>query len=209
MWCSVYEIGGMTTKRCTAWIDAGVASCVVCGIAGLTAYPEPPPQCDCGLPGNHPALCSARKIFFEQEREVTEREKIYVHSIAAGVAPYKAKEIAGLSGTVTAIEAKQSVKRYMSDIFEEEGLTDQLIARKTKALMEAQTVIKLRDADGSEELVPIPDNAAQARATELAVRVKGGIAEKGQFQIRGNITITNNFSRLENPDVGVIDVTPD
>ncbi len=203
MWCSMLEIGGITKPTCEKWGAAEGTSCSHCKGVALVEYPEPVPQCGCGNPGNHPAMCSYRKAFFENEREASEQEKIYVRGMLQGLSKSKA---AGLVGEKASALDTPASRKFLAVTLHAAGLTDELVAEKIKDGLDAKMSIKLRNSDGAEALAEVEDNTNQFRYTELAVKIKGGIAEKGQFNVQGDLTIVNHFSRNE-PE-GVIDVTP-
>lgn len=100
----------------------------------------------------------------------------------------------------------------MADILDTHGVTDEVLARKIGGGLGAKMSLKVRQESGAEELVEVEDNTNQFRFTELAVKIKGGMAEKGQFTFGdGNIVYINEFSRNRpaDPEHKTVDVTPD
>lgn len=211
MWCELLEIGGITSKICDRWMQDETTTCGHCRGIALSKYPDPVPVCGCGKPGNHPVLCSYRRSFFEAERQAFPEEKAFALARIAGATKRDAAALAG--GTPKSLDTP-ATRRYMADVLNERGVTDEVLADKIKAGKDCEMAIKVRDQDGKEEIRYVPDNTNQFRYTELAVKIKGGMAEKGQFSFGdGNIVFINEYSRNRPPDEPKtpepIDVTPE
>lgn len=206
MWCPLLQIGGITRRTCERWSMDETTTCGLCRGVSIEQYPDDIPLCGCGLDGNHPGMCSYRKSFFEFERQPTEQEKTYIRARMAGLAKTKAAAVVGARISDVDTPATQ---RFLVQKLDEVGLTDEAIAQKIREGVEAKTVIKLRQEDGSEKMEEVEDNTNQFRFTELAVKIKGGTMDKRDVNIHGNVTIVNRFSRnTESPAPEAIDVTP-
>lgn len=184
-------------------------TCGHCKGLARVPYPDEVPVCGCGRPGNHPVLCAYRRSFFEGERQARPEERAYALARLSGKSKKESAELVG--STSNALET-EATRKFMAQILDDAGLTDEVLAEKIKSGLDAKMSLKLRDETGKEELKEVEDNTNQFRYAELAVKIKGGMAEKGQFQFGdGNVVYINQFSRNVPPDnqEEIVDVTPE
>ena len=92
--------------------------------------------------------------------------------------------------------AKEQVKATIQDLMEHMGLSDGALLVKHRELLEAQKQISgvqskggnPRDADGgSLEFVDVPDYQIQAKALEMAYKLKGAFTDKAEIKHSGAI----------------------
>ena len=74
---------------------------------------------------------------------------------------------------VSSILRKEHVKKAMSDIMDEAGLTDDYIAKKIKSLAEAKTTKFFAHEGRVHDSRVVDDNGTQLAATNLAAEIKG------------------------------------
>ena len=132
MWCEILNIGGITPRVCERWMIDETTTCGVCKGTARVPYPVPIPACGCGHPGNHPALCTHRRSFFEKEREPTDREKAYVQNLLGGTSKTAAAALVG--ATPNQMDTYAS-RRYMSFALEQAGITDDFLAQSIQFII--------------------------------------------------------------------------
>lgn len=132
----------------------------------------------------------------KKPRPLTTKQRKLIKGIAEGKTQKKAAIDAGYSEKSAESIASQElnktqVKATLQDLMEHMGLSDGALLVKHKELLNAQKQLSgVKDAnDGSIEFVEVPDHQVQAKALEMAYKLKGAFVEKIDATVKGEIKI--------------------
>ena len=129
------------------------------------------------------------------------KRKKLIAGIVAGKTQKQAAIDAGYSKKTAETQASQilkepQVKSNLEKALDKAGLTDKRLADKHIELLDAQKTVSAvsgKDAGaGTVDFVDVPDYQTQARALDMAYKLKGGYVEKHEMTHKGKIRLITN-----------------
>lgn len=117
------------------------------------------------------------------------RQQKYKKNRLLGMSRANAARAAGYSEATARVHTHRLEKSCkIADLMEREGLTDQVLIKKHKELLEAQKVVGINAFPGAVEYGRItePEYGVQSKALELAYKLKDHLGDRVQGNQAGN-----------------------
>lgn len=129
---------------------------------------------------------------------LTQKQRKLVKGMVAGKPQGEAAKAAGLNESYASQVLKTpKLKLAIADLMDKVGLSDDKLLEKHKQLLEAQKVVSAvggKDAGaGSVDFIEVPDHPVQAKALEMAYKLKGKFVEKQEVTFPEGLSVTVKF----------------
>jgi hypothetical protein len=126
----------------------------------------------------------------------TNTQKKWVRELAKGTDPIDAAKIVGYKNPLRAADyntRSPALIEYVRELLHKAGITDEAIAEKLKSGMDAKRTVAVRvlgeDGKYSTEMAEENDNHAQAKFTEMVIKLSGLQAPPPSANVNVNVEI--------------------